>query len=169
LDWEKYNLIEVIQNVSQQMQQLLNEKEISLTINAPSKLELYGDFQRIGQVIRIFIENAIKYGNQNGFINLKVIANYTGKFNSNNVTGCLISIQDSGIGIPPNDIPNLFNRFFRSQAVQHIQGTGLGLSIAKELIGFHKGEVFVESMLGHGTTFSIFLPFCEKKPEIPND
>jgi len=61
----------------------------------------------------------------------------------------------------------LFNRFFRSQAVHHIQGTGLGLSIAKELIEFHTGEVFAESVLGEGTTFSIFLPFCEKKPENP--
>ncbi|MHA1376696.1 MAG: sensor histidine kinase [Promethearchaeota archaeon] len=77
--------------------------------------------------------------------------------------GVLFQIKDYGIGISEEDLPSIFQRFFRSEQVSDIPGTGLGLSIAKELVKLHDGEVWAQSDYGHGSTFSIFLPIIIKK------
>ena len=73
-------------------------------------------------------------------------------------TQVIISITDTGIGIPPQDIPNLFEPFYRSGNTSEIDGTGLGLAIVKGFIDIHNGKIFVTSKLNKGTTFKITLP-----------
>ena len=118
---------------------------------------------KIDQIFRIFIDNAIKYSRERNNIEIKAIDNYKGKFNKNNEDGILFQFKDTGIGISDKEISSIFQRFYRSEQVTDIPGTGLGLAIAKELINLHSGEVYVESELGKGTTFYIFLPRIEKK------
>ncbi len=77
--------------------------------------------------------------------------------------GVLFQIKDQGLGISKEDLPLIFQRFFRSEQVSNIPGTGLGLSIAKELLKLHDGEVWAHSDYGHSSTFSIFLPIIEKR------
>jgi signal transduction histidine kinase len=70
-----------------------------------------------------------------------------------------IAIKDNGIGIPENDLVNLFQPFYRAGNTTEIEGTGLGLSIVKEFIEKHNGQIFVESELNKGTTVNVILPF----------
>lgn len=107
------------------------------------------DSKQIYTSLLNLISNAIKYSPDGGKIELNV---------SDGGEYLFISIKDEGIGIPPEDIPNLFEPFHRSQNVGEIRGTGLGLSIAKNSINLHNGKISVDSTLGKGTTFNIYLP-----------
>ncbi len=84
--------------------------------------------------------------------------NYDGKMNPSSQDGTLLQVVDKGRGIPSTDLPHLFERFFRASNVADISGTGLGLTIAKELLNLHGGQIFINSEIGKGSTFSIFLP-----------
>jgi len=119
---------------------------------------LFSDPQRVEQIIRILLDNAIKYSPSNSIIRLRISANYDGKLNPSSLDGTLFQVVDKGRGIPSTDLPNLFERFFRAGNVADIHGTGLGLTIAKELLNLHGGQIFVNSEVGIGSTFSIFLP-----------
>ncbi|MEM9486981.1 MAG: HAMP domain-containing sensor histidine kinase, partial [Cyanobacteria bacterium P01_F01_bin.116] len=69
-------------------------------------------------------------------------------------------VKDSGLGIPPEDYPHLFEPFHRGKNVSNIPGTGLGLSIVKQFVDFQQGEIQVKSQLGEGTTFKVMLPLA---------
>ena len=75
----------------------------------------------------------------------------------------MVTVPDTGAGIEPEDLPNVFERFYRGQqtAQSNIPGTGLGLAIAKELVELHGGRVEVESVQGKGATFRVWLPLAE--------
>lgn len=118
--------------------------------NAP--MPMYGDKERIEQVIANIIGNAIKYTPDGGKID--VYLDKTGK------TGYEIKVKDTGVGISAEDIEHLFERFYRADKSRSAQtgGTGLGLSIAKEIVDAHNGTISVESTAGEGTTVTIKLP-----------
>ncbi len=153
-----YNPGMVINEVLIQMEPKKQEKKINIEITAKGEGELYGDPKRIGQVLRIIIDNAIKYSSENSLIKIHAIDDYQGKYNPESVEGTLIQVVDEGIGIDEKDQSRVFDRFFRSDNVKESQGTGLGLSIARELVYLHRGEIYVESEFGRGSTFSVFLP-----------
>ncbi len=158
LTMKEYNPLGVIRDVLKQMEPQRVVKEIFIDVNLNGDIILIGDEQQVGQVFRILIDNAIKYSDTNSKIEIKGIDNYEGKYNTRGVDGMLFEFKDNGFGIREEDIPRLFQRFFRASDVKQISGTGLGLSIAKELITLHGGEIFVESEYGKGSTFFIFLP-----------
>ena len=108
------------------------------------------DRDKLKQVILNLLSNAIKYNKKGGTITLSASAQET--------TTC-ISIADTGVGIPDDDIPHLFEKFFRVHETEgRISGTGLGLSICKEIVQGHGGRMEVKSKLGEGSTFSVYLP-----------
>ena len=111
------------------------------------------DAEKIGQVIKNLLDNAIKYS-PSGDIVCKA-------FTEDDMVW--ISVRDSGIGISEEDIPRVFNKFFRVERkeTEHVSGTGLGLSIAKYIVESHNGEIRVESEVGKGTTVSFGLPIYE--------
>jgi signal transduction histidine kinase len=131
---------------------------MTVNIDIPKGINLIGDLKRIDQIFRIFIDNSIKYSKNNTKIELRAVDHYKGKYNKRKVDGVLFQIIDYGIGIAKKDLPYIFKRFYRSEDVKEIPGTGLGLPIAKEFILLHEGEVYVESKLGQGSTFYVFLP-----------
>ncbi len=151
-------ILESFQNAVNLMLTKYSSKNIKVSIAADKNIQLLGDKNRMEELIRIFLDNAFKYSLPNSKINLSAIQDYRGKYNPNNIKGVLIKIEDFGIGIPKEDIPHLFDRFFRSKNVKDQSGSGLGLSIAKEIINMFKGEVIVESELNNGTTFFLFFP-----------
>ena len=112
---------------------------------------VYGDKQSIKQAIRILIENAVKYTNDGDEINISC---------QNINEDCVITIQDTGIGMTQKDIDHIFDRFYRSDYVrnQNISGHGLGLSLAKLIILAHTGKIKVRSQFKKGTSFIITLP-----------
>jgi signal transduction histidine kinase/CheY-like chemotaxis protein len=115
---------------------------------------LYGDSVRIMQIITNVLTNAVKYTNR-GTITFVAEKRYIdGKFNL-----CII-VKDTGIGIKPEDIGEIFNSYNRADEKEnrHIEGTGLGLSITKRLVDAMGGQISVESVYGEGSTFTILLP-----------
>ena len=158
LQWAEYGLIALFQELLIQLEPPRLEKQITLILEIDQAIQLFGDSKRISQVFRILVDNALKYSPENSVIKIKAMEHYTGPFNPNQIDGVLIQVSDSGLGIKERDLPHLFKRFFRSDDVKAIRGTGLGLSIAKEIVQLHKGDIYVESEYGKGSTFSVFLP-----------
>ena len=126
-------------------------------------LILYGDGRRITQVFQILLDNAIKYSFKNSKIIISVKNNDFNKIKNEN--GVLIQIIDKGRGIQQTEIPKLFHRYYRASNVKDIAGTGLGLSIANSIVQAHRGDISVESELGKGSIFSVFLPKLEQPPK----
>jgi signal transduction histidine kinase len=158
LEWKEFNLISSIDESLNQLYPKSKEKTIKIITEMEKNIIIRGDPLRISQVIRILLDNAIKYSLNDSIVYLSVIENYKGDFKNQSTDGVLIEIKDHGIGIKKKDLPFLFERFFRSSNVINLQGTGLGLSIAKDLVELHGGEIFVDSVYEKGTIFSIFLP-----------
>lgn len=123
-----------------------------MTLDIPQDLpDIEGDRSRIEQVVINVISNAVRYTPEGGSIAIKATRV------SDRVR---VSVSDTGIGIPKNDVPRLFDRFYRvDKARSRAQGgTGLGLAIAKEIISRHNGSIEVESEVGKGTTVTVVLP-----------
>jgi len=115
------------------------------------------DAERVEQVLVNLLHNAIKFTNPGGTISLH---------SEPHAEGVLISVHDTGVGIPPDDLPRIFERFYkvdksRSGSRDREAGTGLGLAIAKHLVQAHGGQIWVESKLGEGTTFFFTLPAAD--------
>ncbi len=111
---------------------------------------VYGDEERITQVLTNLLDNAMNYTPEGKIVvRAETIDNYV-----------QVSVQDSGIGIAPENLQRIFDRFFRADAadVQKVPGTGLGLAIVNSLITMHGGEMAVDSRLGEGSTFKFTLP-----------
>ncbi|MBA7622047.1 Adaptive-response sensory-kinase SasA [subsurface metagenome] len=159
LEWKEYKPLLIINDILYLMEPIGKEKNIDFEVNVDDNILLRGDSKRIDQVFRIIIDNAIKYSDENSKVEIKSIDSYQGKYNLNGNPGVLFQFKDYGRGISTEDLPRIFERFFRSSNVNEIAGTGLGLAIAKDLIEAHKGNIFVESELGKGTTFILFLPY----------
>ena len=159
LEKEEISIYKIFLDLISQMEPKISAKNIYVKLNIEKDLKLVVDSKRFSQIFRIFVDNAIKYSNNNSSIEIYALNHYSGKFNLNEIEGTLFQIVDKGIGIKQKDIPHLFERFFRSSEVVDISGTGLGLSIAKELINLHGGTVFIDSQFGEGTTVSVFFPY----------
>lgn len=125
--------------------------DVALDLQAGDGPAVAADRQRLLQVLDNLIANAIKFSRPDGLV--RVAAAYDGRT-------WRIDVADSGIGIPPGEIDQLFGRFVRASNARTagLPGTGLGLSIVKAIVELHGGHVQVESTLDVGTTFSVYLP-----------
>ncbi|MEP6751950.1 MAG: ATP-binding protein [Candidatus Dormiibacterota bacterium] len=112
-----------------------------------------GDRDRLVQVVSNLVNNAVKYSPDGGTVTLS--SRSEGDF-------ALVSVIDTGVGIPPDEISHVFERFrrVRSGAAQSIPGTGLGLTIVKQIVEMHGGKIWVESAVGHGSAFHFTLPLA---------
>jgi len=145
-------IYEVIQNVIAELQPLADEKQITLTTKATPDLPIISaDSERLGQVIRNLVHNAIKFTHENGHVSVSA---------STKDGQLLVQVQDDGIGIAAEAIPHLFERFYqvRGPNKRSTGGTGLGLYICKQIVTAHGGNIWVESEPGKGSTFSFSLP-----------
>jgi len=158
MDWKEFSPVEVIRKILDLMEPRLKDKNLSVDVDVADAIKIYGDINLIDQLFRILIDNAIKYSNTSSRIEIKAFEDRNKCYGSKDIDGIVFKFTDLGIGIRKEDIPNLFDRFFRSEDVREVPGTGLGLSIAKELTLLHNGKIFVKSEYGKGSTFSVFLP-----------
>ncbi len=112
------------------------------------------DWQRVNQVLHNILENAVAHTRKRGCIN--VAASRKGRWVE-------VSVSDTGEGIPAEDLPHIFERFYRvdKSRARATGGSGLGLTIAKRLIEAHGGTIGVQSKLGEGSRFSFTLPIAE--------
>jgi two-component system sensor histidine kinase BaeS len=122
------------------------------TSGESSQLDLYVDPDRLDQVLSNLVANALRYTPSGGKITLSA---------QPLPGGVRLSVQDSGAGIPAEDLPHIFDRFWRGDRSRSRHagiGSGLGLAIARQLVQAHGGQIRVESSLGQGTTLTIDLP-----------
>ena len=128
------------------------DKQIKVNVKTQPAL-VKAEPQGLNQLIAIVLDNAIKYSNPKGQINLSL---------DNKRQRAIMTIEDDGIGIPPDDLPHIFERFYRSKNVSTAKdrptGYGLGLPLAKDIVELNGGLIDVHSKEGQGTTVSITLP-----------
>ncbi|GFZ33883.1 hypothetical protein CSC2_44090 [Clostridium zeae] len=129
----------------------LSHNNVEITYNSYQQLKVYADYSKLKQVLRILIDNSIKFSKASAQI--RVNAEDKGR-------EIIISVTDHGIGIPKESLSKIFDRFYRvdESRTKTTGGTGLGLSIAKQIIQYHEGRISAESKLGEGTKINIYLP-----------
>ena len=151
LDYKPVDLRALVEEVCKHAEILAEEKNIKIIIAFLEPIEIKGDEVRLRQMVWNVLQNGIKYTQQGG--ELKISLQNEGDF-------ALLTIQDTGIGIPEEDLPLIFNRFYRVDKARTRDegGSGLGLSICRQIAEAHKGKIEVESKLGLGTRFKIRLP-----------
>jgi signal transduction histidine kinase len=128
-------------------------KNLTLTFTPYDELPVVpGEENQLAQVITNLISNAINY-TARGEIEVSTSANER---------EAVIEVHDTGLGIDSEDIPHLFERFYRGSRTRDIRGTGLGLAIVKEIVDLHDGRIEVESQIDVGTTFRVYLPLTAR-------
>jgi len=146
------DIIQVIEKTITELEPLIAEKQLELRWEQPEALPLVqGNSYRLRQVMSNLLNNAIKYTQEGGWI--AVSAEEDDGY-------IAVHVADNGIGIPPNQQPYIFDKFYRveSEETLGIKGTGLGLAIVKTVIEKHNGRVWLESRPGTGSVFSFVLP-----------
>ena len=152
-----FNVVDLLYECKDVMNSKADEEKIRIQIESPEKMPmLEADRDKIKQVVLNLLSNAIKYNRPNGSIILR------SDFSAEEI---LITIQDTGIGIPEDALPHLFQKFYRVRENEtKVAGTGLGLSICKQIVQGHGGRVEVKSKIRVGTAFTVHLPRGGKLP-----
>ncbi len=149
------DVAEVIDNVTAHLRgRIENEqKNINVDVDVPDDLpQIRADFDKITQVLDNLVDNAFNYTYADGVISIGARADGA---------SVVISVSDTGIGIPKEKQDRIWSRFYRDEdqsLVMETPGTGLGLSIVKEYVNMHDGEIWLDSEVGHGTTFYVRIP-----------
>jgi heavy metal sensor kinase len=153
LSWEPepINLADLLDPIVEQILPLANERNLTVRINIPPGLLVYGDADHLIRLFLNLLDNAVKYTPEEGNIVLDA---------EEVSSGVRIEVSNSGEGIPQEHIQHLFERFYRVDYDRSsvTGGTGLGLAIAREIVLLHGGQISVESDIGKGTTFIVILP-----------
>ncbi|HHV28186.1 two-component system histidine kinase PnpS [Acetivibrio mesophilus] len=151
---ESFDLRSTVEDVFKVMQNIAKEKNISLNNNVRDKVMMKANINRMKQLIMNLVDNGIKYNLQNGSVSVDGYRE-EGKV--------VVSVKDTGIGIPSSHIPRIFERFYRVDRGRSrgMGGTGLGLSIVKHIVNLYNGDIKVNSIVGEGTEFIIKIPSQE--------
>ena len=139
------------------------QAEIELSYDMPDHpLWVLGNARRLRQVVENLISNAIKYSEAGGWTRVRAMRDNQ---------YVIVRVEDSGLGIPLEEQPKIFERFYRVQApeTEDIHGTGLGLAIVRSVVQKHKGRIWVESEPGEGSIFAFVLNFYENGEETPEN
>ncbi|MDP2842780.1 MAG: ATP-binding protein [Acetobacterium sp.] len=158
IDKEVFDLSSMCQQMVDLMTELANEKEIELSENISSGIQYRGDEERLKQAVRILVDNAIKYTPIGGKVQLCLVQ---GKRH------LVIEVKDTGIGLTEEDKAKVFSRFYRVDDARNREtgGVGLGLNIADYIVKKHNGKIKIDSIPNKGSTFSIYLPKTNQKPD----
>lgn len=140
----------------QVLKELADKKDIHLHFDSPESVVGSGDADKLTQLLYILLDNAIKYTPNGGHVSLSLRVELYKQHQL-----LVISVKDTGIGIAPEDIGRIFDRFYRADKARTRQhgGHGLGLSIAKWIVDAHQGTIHVQSEVAKGTEFIVKIPF----------
>ncbi len=130
---------------------LTESQQIELSSSLDEVETVFGDQLKLRQLLVNLLTNAIRYTPAGGKVHLTL---------KNVDSGVEVAIADTGIGIPAEDIPKIFDRFYRADKARSRQygGSGLGLSIVKSIVDAHSGSIKVDSVVGEGSVFTVMLP-----------
>lgn len=156
LNFEEIQLDTICEDTTKQIEFLAREKKIQIETLIDRDIIIKADADKIKQVLLNLLDNGIKYNKEKGKVSLVV---------SKKENYAEIKISDTGIGIPPEDIPHIFERFYRVDRARtrEIGGSGLGLAIVKWIVDAHNGTITVTSIKSEGTTFTLLLPVAIKE------
>jgi signal transduction histidine kinase len=143
----------LIETTVASFQPLAAEHGLKLTVATAEDLSVRGDREQLRQVIVILLDNAVRYSADDGRVHVQA---------RRDGSNALVTVHDTGIGIGEQELPRVFERFYRADEARNRQsgGTGLGLAIARELVSRHGGKISVESTEGAGSTFTVQLPLA---------
>ncbi|HEY0739702.1 MAG TPA: GAF domain-containing protein [Herpetosiphonaceae bacterium] len=163
LNVKKVNVADLINDIVASLRTETERKRMKLAIEIqPALPTIEADNKRISQVLTNLISNAHKYTREEGSITIRAF-----------LTGPMVQVDvvDTGVGIPPEELPKMFSRFFRANnsLKDEVGGTGLGLSIAKSFVELHGGDMWVTSELDVGSTFSFTVPIEYRRPPRDED
>ncbi|MDR3459902.1 MAG: HAMP domain-containing sensor histidine kinase [Verrucomicrobiae bacterium] len=153
-EWTRFDLSELAKTTADQLSLLAEDKGISIVCDASQPMPVEGDRVRLKQVVVNLLDNAIKYTPEKGSIKLRV----------HGVNGhVMLEVEDNGIGIPPDALPYVFERFYRVDQMRTdgSESAGLGLSIVKSICAAHGAEVEANSVPGQGSCFCVRLPLSK--------
>ncbi len=148
---ENFDFVKMARRAADELGHMASSKGLNLSFEAPEKeILIYGDEQKLRHVIQNLIDNAVKY-TEKGFVHAKV---------EEKDDLVVFSVEDSGIGIPENVQPFLFEEFIRDERVKReIRGSGLGLHVAKVFVEAHQGKIWMQSAgPGKGSVFAFSIP-----------
>ena len=147
----RFSLADLLYEARDVMMSKAQETSIQVRVDVPHDMPLLeADRDKVKQVLLNLTSNAIKYNRPNGSVII------TGNFDEHEIS---VTVQDTGLGIPEDSIPHLFQKFYRVREHEgKAVGTGLGLSICKQIVQGHNGRIEVKSKIGVGTLFTVHLP-----------
>ena len=152
LSLQSTDVAELVKRVSASFETKAADKHVILSVNAPPALpQVRADGQRIAQVLTNLLGNALRYTPEGGSVDIRLQAEQQ---------SILIGVKDTGSGISPQDLPHVFDRFYRADKSRSREGggSGLGLAIARSIVEAHSGRIWAESEIGKGTSISFALP-----------
>jgi len=152
LDRQRLDLNLLAQAAINKMKALSELKQIGLSFNGGEKLLIEGDEAQLKTAFLNILDNAVKYTAAKGRISVTAGVDKA---------RAKVSIEDTGVGIPEEELPHVFDRFYRVDKSRNPTGFGLGLSIAKSIVEAHGGSIAVRSLPPRGTAFTIFLPLAQ--------
>ncbi len=148
--------LEIITNAAAEQREMAAEQHVTLHVDVASDIRSFvGDIEQFERAIINLVENAIKFNHPDGEVHIVA---------RNDGNAILMTVRDTGIGIPFELQPKIFDRFFRGHqhGAEHISGSGLGLSLVKAVVDNHAGQIWLESIPGSGTAFSIRIPAVDQ-------
>lgn len=157
LRWKDVDLPKLGREVVEELQLLAQSRGQHIEMVCPEQaLTIVADHDRVNQIVMNLIDNAVKFTPKDGTIRVQI--------ERAGADSVLLSVTDSGPGIPSEAIPQLFEPFFQAHRQQEIgaKGLGLGLAIVKQLVDLHGGTIGVQSEVGQGTTFRVTLPYQQR-------
>jgi two-component system NtrC family sensor kinase len=156
LEMEPCRIDKIVAEVGEANLQIAAQQDVKLRWELGNDpLWVQGSSRRLRQVMENLVSNALKYNRPGGLVEMKA------RRDNDHI---IVHVRDTGIGIPLEEQPRVFERFYRvrSNETEDIRGTGLGLAIVKSVVEKHKGRIWVESVVGHGSEFSFVIPALSK-------
>jgi len=150
LDEQPVDMVRLVRDACELLEPVAEDRGLSLACETPETLPLSGDPSMIQRILSNLLDNAIKYTPSGG--------SATVSLSEKDGTEAIVTVHDTGLGIPADDLPHIFERFYRCDHSRSQPGTGLGLSLARALARAHQGDITVTSTLGQGSTFTLTLP-----------
>jgi signal transduction histidine kinase len=151
---ESVNITAMILEACELFRPMADEKNIEMTTSLPGELNLQGDRNKLQRLVTNLLENSLKYTEPGGSVNISA------RQNDGQIS---ILFEDTGIGIAENDLPKIFDRFYRCDRSRSQHGIGLGLSLAKAIVHAFGGKISVESVMNQGSSFLVTIPHGQRQ------
>ncbi|MEQ9446397.1 MAG: ATP-binding protein, partial [Rhodospirillaceae bacterium] len=166
---DSVDVIEIIHTTCELLSGQAKERGVALQIDTDASVrDVIADADELTQIFQNLILNAIKYGGDADYINVTVTEQTKAPLGSSGGPWVVITVRDFGPGIAREHIPRLTERFYRIDTARsrELGGTGLGLAIVKHITKRHRGHLVIDSKVGDGSTFSVYLPIA-KPTDLP--